>query len=241
MTTFEKLRQALIADGTRAVNAFVGRDVQNLSPEDLNAAILAAYHDMPQDELAAYFDEYNVTPSDDDAPAEDSRFDDLINALLVAGHDEMDQFFRSAGMTPPNVDVTLAMYRARHVLTKTDLETVYARHGIVAADAPNLTDVIVIRHDRNGAQAPLVDVVRVPSEYVNKDCSGCAATDYLTRVVLDFANTPAGAKLREDGREPTWNDLFTIPASFLHERHVEIAPVEAYATVEVGMDEEVES
>lgn len=240
MTTFEKLRQALVISGTHAVNAFVGRDVGNLEPSAVLDAISDAYHSMPRATRDAYLDEYDVVP-DDGAEEDDARFRRLVDALL-ADRESMSAFVAAAGMETPSHDVPLALYRARERVPASVVAEFYARHDIVdGGDEPNLSEMLVIRHDRNGAQTTLVDVVLVPAELVNEDCSGCAATDYLARVVLEFADTPAGAALREDGREPTWNDLFSIPESFLTPRNVIVKPVEAYVTLEVGIDEEVES
>lgn len=100
----------------------------------------------------------------------------------------------------------------------------------------DLAKVLVIRHDRNGAQAPLVDAVKIPAEYVNRDCAGGSAVQYLEDVVREYA-----AEHPDERDVWTWNDLFTLPDDFLTAKNVVIEPVETMVTMEVGMDEEIET
>lgn len=240
MTTFEKLRQALVVAGTDAMSEFVGRDVSNMTTRDVHDAASDAYHSMSRARRDEWLTKYRVVP-DDDAEEDDARFRRLVDALLV-DRESRDAFLAAAGMSAPSRDVPLALYRARERVPAAVVAKFYAEHGVAdAEDKPDVAEVLIIRRDENGSQPSLADVVLVPARLIRDDCSGCAATDYLASVVLEFADSPAGAALREGGREPTWNDLFSVPESFLAPRNVVVKPVEAYATLEVGMDEEVDS
>ena len=97
-----------------------------------------------------------------------------------------------------------------------------------------LADITLIRHDRNGAQAPLVDIVKIPAGYVEKDCSGSAAMRYLEDAIAEYAKGHFAAK-----RTVVWNDLFLLPEDYLASKNVFIYPVDATLTLEVGMDQEI--
>ena len=102
------------------------------------------------------------------------------------------------------------------------------------APAVALAEITIIRHDRSGAQAPLADVVRIPAGYVEKDCSGSAAMQYLEDALAEYAE-----KRFEDGRTDVWNDLFSLPADYLASKDISIGPVDTMLTLEVGMDQEI--
>ena len=103
-------------------------------------------------------------------------------------------------------------------------------------EAPSfdLADIAIIRHDRNGAQAPFADVVSIPAGYVEKDLSGSAAMRYLEGIVTEYAKEHSGPE-----RIAVWNDLFSLPEDYLASKNVFIYPVDATLTLEVGMDQEI--
>ena len=102
------------------------------------------------------------------------------------------------------------------------------------APAIDLAKIAIIRHDRSGAQAPFADIVRIPAGYVEKDCSGSAAMQYLEDVVTEYAKERFDAE-----RIAVWNDLFLLPADYLASKNVFIEPVDTMLTLEVGMDQEI--
>ena len=102
------------------------------------------------------------------------------------------------------------------------------------APAIALADITLIRHDRNGAQAPFADVVRIPAGYVEKDCSGSAAMQYLEDVLAEYAKEHFDAK-----RTVVWNDLFLLPASYLASKNIFIEPIDTMLALEVGIDQEI--
>ena len=106
----------------------------------------------------------------------------------------------------------------------------------MAEDVPAvaLADIAIIRHDRSGAQATLADVVKIPAGYVEKDCSGSAAMQYLEDILAEYAKEHFDAE-----HIVVWNDLFSLPADYLASRNVFIKPVDTMLTLEVGMDQEI--
>ena len=104
------------------------------------------------------------------------------------------------------------------------------------APAIDLADTMIIRRDASGAQAPLADIVGIPAGYVEKDCSGSAAMQYLEDVLAEYAKERFDAE-----RIAVWNDLFSLPADYLASRNVFIEPVDTMLTLEVGMDQEIGS
>ena len=97
-----------------------------------------------------------------------------------------------------------------------------------------LAEIAIIRHDRSGVQAPFVDVVRIPAEYVEKDCSGSAAMQYLEDILAEYAKERFGAE-----HIVVWNDFFSLPADYLASKNIFIKPVDTMLTLEVGMDQEI--
>ena len=102
------------------------------------------------------------------------------------------------------------------------------------APAITLADITLIRHDRSGAQAPFADVIKIPAGYVEKDCSGSAAMQYLEDVLAEYAKEHFDAE-----RTVVWNDLFSLPADYLASKNIFIEPVDTMLTLEVGMDQEI--
>ena len=102
------------------------------------------------------------------------------------------------------------------------------------APAIDLAKIAIIRHDRSGAQAPFADVVRIPTGYVEKDCSSSAAMQYLEDVLAEYAKEHFAAE-----RIVVWNDLFSLPADYLASKNIFIEPVDTMLTLEVGMDLEI--
>ena len=100
--------------------------------------------------------------------------------------------------------------------------------------AITLADITLIRHDRNGTQAPLADIVKIPAGYVEKDCSDSAAMQYLEHVLAEYAKEHVDAE-----RTVVWDDLFSLPANYLASKNIFIEPVDTMLTLEVGMDQEI--
>ena len=103
-------------------------------------------------------------------------------------------------------------------------------------EAPSfdLADIAIIRHDRNGAQAPFADVVSIPAGYVEDDLSGSTAMRYLEGIVTEYAKSHFDPE-----RIAVWNDLFSLPEDYLASKNVFIYPVDATLMLEVGMDQEI--